>query len=236
CGQRSGSANSARGCAGRRGTARERGGDVSGVRLPEDVGSAHFTRGGWPGWCVRCARKSRFHEVTSFACGEIKALGEFLWAGARWAARLWRMRNRILAVSLALVCPVVLAQVPSVADRVAQQNSLFEEYYQAGLKNSPERATSLGDYRYNNLLSQHSLKAIADEHAQADEFLARLEKISTEGMSDQDLLSHELMERQLKQADVNYSLKNYEMAINQQNGVHTSLADMPLSVPLDSVQ
>ena len=146
------------------------------------------------------------------------------------------MRNRILAVSLALVCPVVLAQVPSVADRVAQQNSLFEEYYQAGLKNSPERATSLGDYRYNNLLSQHSLKAIADEHAQADEFLARLEKISTEGMSDQDLLSHELMERQLKQADVNYSLKNYEMAINQQNGVHTSLADMPLSVPLDSVQ
>ena len=51
------------------------------------------------------------------------------------------------------------------ADRVAQQNALFEEYYQAGLKNSPERATSLGDYRYNNLLSQHSLKAIADEHA-----------------------------------------------------------------------
>ena len=119
---------------------------------------------------------------------------------------------------------------------MAQQNALFEEYYQAGLKNSPERATSLGDYRYNNLLSQHSLKSIADEHAEADAFLARLEKISTEGMSEQDLLSHELMERQIKQADVNYSLKNYEMAINQQNGIHTSLADLPLSVPLDSVQ
>jgi uncharacterized protein (DUF885 family) len=146
------------------------------------------------------------------------------------------MRNLLFGVCLALVCPVVVAQAPSVGDRVAQQNALFEEYYQAGLKNSPERATSLGDYRYNNLLSQHSLKSIADEHAEADAFLARLEKISTEGMSEQDLLSHELMERQLKQADVNYSLKNYEMAINQQNGVHTSLADLPLSVPLDSVQ
>ena len=146
------------------------------------------------------------------------------------------MRNFLFGVALLIVCPVVLAQVPSLGDRVAQQNGLFEEYYQAVLKNSPERATSLGDYRYNNLLSQHSLKAIADEHAEADAFLARLEKISTEGMSDQDLLSHELMQRQLQQADVNYSLKNYEMAINQQNGIHTSLADLPLSVPLDSVQ
>jgi uncharacterized protein (DUF885 family) len=146
------------------------------------------------------------------------------------------MRNFFFGISLALVCPVVLAQVPSVADRVAQQNALFEEYYQAGLKRSPERATSLGDYRYNNLLAEYSLKAIAEQHAEADGFLARLETISTDGMSEQELLSHELMERQLKQADVNYELKNYEMAINQQNGVHTGLADLPLSVPLDSVQ
>jgi uncharacterized protein (DUF885 family) len=146
------------------------------------------------------------------------------------------MRNLLFGVSLALVCPALLGQAPSVADHVAQQSALFEEYYQAGLKRSPERATSLGDYRYNNVLAQHSLKAIAEEHEEQDAFLARLEKISTDGMGDQDLLSHELMERQLKQADVNYELKNYEMPINQQNGVHTSLADLPLSVPLDSVQ
>lgn len=146
------------------------------------------------------------------------------------------MQKVLFGISLAIVCSAAMAQAPSVADRIAQQNALFEEYYQAGLKNSPERATSLGDYRYNNLLSQHSLKSIADEHVEADAFLARLEKISTDGMGDQDLLSHELLERQLKQADTNYSLRNYEMPINQQNGIHTSLADLPLSVPLDSVQ
>jgi uncharacterized protein (DUF885 family) len=35
---------------------------------------------------------------------------------------------------------------------------------------------------------------------------------------------------------VNYSLKNYEMPLSQQRGVHTGLADLPLSVPFDSVQ
>ena len=49
-------------------------------------------------------------------------------------------------------------------------------------------------------------------------------------------MSHELLERQLVRADVSYELKDYEMPINQQGGIHTSLADLPLSVPLDSVQ
>ncbi len=123
-----------------------------------------------------------------------------------------------------------------VSDRVAQQNALFEEFYQTGLKNSPERATSFGDYRYNALLDQYSLAEIARQHAEANDFLKRLQAIPTDGMSDKDLLSHRIMERQIQREDVNYSLKNYEMPVNQQNGVHTRLADLPLRVPLDSAQ
>jgi uncharacterized protein (DUF885 family) len=40
----------------------------------------------------------------------------------------------------------------------------------------------------------------------------------------------------LEQRVADFDLKEYEMPINQQNGVHTSLADLPLSVPLDSVK
>jgi len=143
------------------------------------------------------------------------------------------------ALLVAALSPLAFAQtapVTPVADRVAAQNALFEEYYQLGLKNNPERATSIGDYRYNALLGDASMAAIARQHAEADAFLARLRAIPTTGMSDSDLLSHELLERQFQQGDVNYALKNYEMQINQQNGVHTSLADLPLSVPFDSVQ
>lgn len=122
------------------------------------------------------------------------------------------------------------------AARVAKQNALFEEYFETGLKNAPERATSVGDYRYNALLSDASLAAIRRQHAENDTFLKRLRAISTDGMPETDRLSHEILERQLVRADVNYELKNYEMPINQQNGVHTGLADLPLSVPFDSVK
>ena len=125
--------------------------------------------------------------------------------------------------------------MPSVADRVAKQNALFEEFYQTGLKNFPERATSYGDYRYNSQLGQYSLAEIARQHAEADDFLARLKAIPTDGMSDTDLLSHRIMQHQLEREDVNYALKNYEMPINQQAGVHTRLADLPNAVPFDSV-
>jgi uncharacterized protein (DUF885 family) len=145
------------------------------------------------------------------------------------------MRYIIFGVVLALASSA-FAQTPSVADRMAKQNALFDEFYETGLKNSPERATSYGDYRYNALLGQYSLEEIAREHAEADDFLKRLQAIPTDGMSDKDLLSHQVMERQLQREDVNFKLKNYEMPVNQQNGVHTRLADLPLSVPLDSVQ
>jgi len=145
------------------------------------------------------------------------------------------MRRIFCRFVLALACPA-FAQMASVPDRVAQQNALFEEFYQAGLKNSPERATSFGDYRYNALLSQYSLAELSRQHAEADEFLKRLQAIPTDGMSDKDLLSHQIMQRQLEREDVNYSLKNHEMPVNQQNGVHTRLADLPLSVPFDSAQ
>jgi uncharacterized protein (DUF885 family) len=141
----------------------------------------------------------------------------------------------VLGLVLASAWPA-FAEPASVVDRVARQNMLFEEFYQTGLKNSPERATSYGDYRYNALLGQYSLAEIARQHAESDDFLARLKAIPTDGMSDKDLLSHRVLENQLEREDVNYSLKNYEMPVNQQNGVHTRLADLPLSVPFDSVQ
>src|SRR3954453_17117660 len=146
------------------------------------------------------------------------------------------MRNLACLLLAASVCSSAHAQDTPVADRVAKQNALFEEFYETGLKNSPERATSYGDYRYNALLGQYSLEQIAREHSQNDDFLKRLQAIPTDGMGDKDLLSHRVMERQLQREDVNYKLKNYEMPVNQQNGVHTRLADLPLSVPLDSVQ
>jgi uncharacterized protein (DUF885 family) len=123
-----------------------------------------------------------------------------------------------------------------VADRVAEQNALFDEQYESDLRNNPERATSFGDYRYNDKLPEVSLAAIAQREKTNEDFLAKLAAISTTGFSDQDQLSHDLLIRVLEQRITDFKLKEYEMPINQQNGIHTGLADLPLSVPFDSVK
>jgi uncharacterized protein (DUF885 family) len=124
----------------------------------------------------------------------------------------------------------------SVSDRLAAQNALFEEQYESDLRNFPTRATAYGDYRYNDKLGDYSLAAIAERNQTDHGFLSRLNAIGTNGFSDQDQLSHDLLVRVLEQRIADFNLKEYEMPVNQFNGVHTGFADLPLSVPLDSVK
>jgi len=147
------------------------------------------------------------------------------------------MRLHQTLFSLVAIAGSVFAQnLKPVADRLAAQNALFEEQYESDLRNQPERATAFGDYRYNDKLAQYSLDAIAQRHRTDEAFLIRLEAIPSAGFSDQDQLSHDLLVRVLQQRIADFDLKEYEMPVNQQNGIHTNLADLPLSVPLDSVK
>jgi uncharacterized protein (DUF885 family) len=126
--------------------------------------------------------------------------------------------------------------VKPLPERLAAQNALFDEQYESDLREFPERATVFGDYRYNDRLNEHSLEAVMRRHETDETFLKRLEAIPTTDFSDQDQLSHDLMIRILKQRIADFDLKEYEMPVNQFNGVHTSLADLPLGMPLDSVK
>jgi uncharacterized protein (DUF885 family) len=146
------------------------------------------------------------------------------------------MRGSITLLLL-LAAVSAFAQSPKpLAERLATQNALFDEQYETDLRNFPERATSFGDYRYNDRLAEYSLDAIQKRHETDAVFLKRLEAIPTTDFSDQDQLSHDLMIRVLGQRIADFGLKEYEMPINQQSGIHTNLADLPLAVPFDSVK
>jgi uncharacterized protein (DUF885 family) len=144
--------------------------------------------------------------------------------------------QKILVFSLVLAGSVFPQNLKPIADRLAAQNVLFEEQYEADLRNFPERATAYGDYRYNDKFADYSLAGIVQRNETNAAFLRRLQAIATTGFSDQDQLSHDLLVRVLQQRIADFDLKEYEMPINQQNGIHTSLADLPLSVPFDSVK
>ena len=153
-----------------------------------------------------------------------------------------RIHKYLYLAALALLAAVVASislpgQTPATAaDRVAAQNAIFEDQYQSDLRYSPERATAFGDYRYNDKLAERSLAALADRDKTNRDFLAKISAIPTTGMSEQDQLSHDLLVRVLELRNTNYDLKEFEMPVDQMNGIHTDLADLPLAVPLDSVK
>ena len=124
----------------------------------------------------------------------------------------------------------------SVAARLADQNALFKEQYDDDLSTSPESETARGDYRDNAILDDYSLAASTKQNVVDRAYRARLEAISTEGFPEQDRLSHDLLLHVLDNRIAEYDLKDYEMPISQMQGIHNSLADLPNSVPLDTVK
>jgi uncharacterized protein (DUF885 family) len=140
-------------------------------------------------------------------------------------------------VLIATTAPdAVRAKAVSVASRLEQQNVLFDEQFESDLKSHPERATAYGDYRFNDRLNDYSLAEVERQHQRNEEFLARLKAISTSGFPEQDVLSHQVMQRLLERRIADYGFKEYEMPVNQMEGPQVELADLPLAVPLDSVK
>ena len=148
------------------------------------------------------------------------------------------MKKQTLWVSLwagtAFWSGAVLAA--SVQERLAEQNSLFDEIYETDLKNHPEVATAYGDYRYNDQLNDYSLAGAASEHQRELDFLAHLKRIPVAGFTEQDVLSHQVMQRVLEQLIANFDFKEYEMPVNQMDGPQVRMADLPLAVPFDTVK
>ncbi len=153
------------------------------------------------------------------------------------------MRPNLLAaavLTLAAMSPFISAQAPaSVASRIAAQNALFDDAWQANLKINPIQATAAGDYRYNDRLPDYSLAAPAARHQRDLSDLARIKAIDPTGFPEQDLISHDLFLRQIQERIQDYDLKEFEMPLSASGGgggVHVNLADLPLSMPFDSVR
>jgi hypothetical protein len=72
-----------------------------------------------------------------------------------------RLSLAILLIASAIATSAMAAETAPLAARLAAQNALFEEEFQAELKAHPERATAYGDYRYNDQLDDDSLAALA---------------------------------------------------------------------------
>ncbi|HEY2324088.1 MAG TPA: DUF885 domain-containing protein [Thermoanaerobaculia bacterium] len=146
-----------------------------------------------------------------------------------------RIRS-FLSITLILTASAAFAAESSVADRLAKQNALFAESWETNLKLNPTQATAVGDYRYNDKLGDYSLASVVKRQEINNDFLKRIKAIDTAGFSEEDRTSHDLFEKNLQENADDWDLKNYEMPVTAQGGLHTALADLPNSMPFDSVK
>lgn len=115
-------------------------------------------------------------------------------------------------------------------------NKLLAEEWESELKESPEMATMIGDYRYNDKLSDASIQHIRENAEKSRQWLARFEAIDTAGFPEQERLNQALMVRNLREGLEGYQLKTWEMPVSQMSGVHLDIAQFVPLIPFTTTK
>jgi len=136
---------------------------------------------------------------------------------------------RILLAFLALassLLPVSLSAQTAPPASVEQNrkalNAIFQDYWEDTLKHDPEFASVLGDKRYNDQISDNSVKAVNQALAREEDFLMRLAAIDPAGLSDQEKTSRDLLLRKFTEDQEAAEFKEWEMPLNQMDGIYTT--------------
>ncbi len=142
-----------------------------------------------------------------------------------------------LVIILLFSMPNLRASEPqNLETRRAQFKQLLADEWEYELRESPEEATAIGDYRYNDRWSDASLTHVQEQKKDIQQWLARFEALDVAGFPEQERLSHTLMVRNLKQQIEGIDLKTFEMPIDQLNGVHLQAAQFVVLIPFDSTR
>ncbi len=124
----------------------------------------------------------------------------------------------------------------TVEERSKALASLLDDIWQDRLKHSPEYASFLGDKRYNDQWSDYSVKEVNASLERGREFLDRLGAIDVTGLKPQEILSHDLMIRDLTDNQEAAGFKEWEMPVNQFSGFHTDMVQLVSSLSFDTVK
>jgi uncharacterized protein (DUF885 family) len=135
--------------------------------------------------------------------------------------KLHRPSTLLLAVLISIA--PASAQTPSLETNRKALNDLFTQIWEDELSHAPEFASIIGDKRWNDQLSDYSVEAYNQQLARGRDYLRRLGEIDTTGLSDQEVVSKDLMVRDLIQDQQGSAFKPWEMPVNQFNGLHSEL-------------
>lgn len=140
-----------------------------------------------------------------------------------------------------LACLIAATAVPAQAAEAPTGpakafDALVAERWAYQLKESPELATTIGDYRYNDRWTDYSLAHVAVDGKATAAFLQRFEAVDVTKLDEQRRLSQAMAVRELKDRLDAIRLKNHEMPLDQLGGVQLQLPGFVPTIPFDSTQ
>ncbi len=121
-------------------------------------------------------------------------------------------------------------------DRTKALHALFHDYWEENLKRQPEFASTIGDKRYNDKISDYSVSAINDWLAVEQDFLMKLASIDPVALSDQDKISREILIRRLTDDQEAAEFKAWEMPINQMGGIYATYPQLVAQLSFTSAK
>ncbi len=107
-------------------------------------------------------------------------------------------------------------------DATKQLYSLIDAEWERGLVNSPERASYLGDLRWNDKWDDDSLDAIERRQAETIRVLGEIKKIDRSKLSVPDQLNYDLFQKQYERRIESHRFKEFLLPINQRGGIQTA--------------
>jgi uncharacterized protein (DUF885 family) len=127
------------------------------------------------------------------------------------------------------------ASTQSASPQSSELAKFFADYFEERLKDEPEFATNVGRHEYDNRWSDLSKQGRERHHQHLEQRLQRLEKFPTPGLSDQDLLSVNLLHYDLSTQLDAFDLEMYLLRVGQMFGSHNRVYQVIDRMPYRTV-
>jgi uncharacterized protein (DUF885 family) len=149
----------------------------------------------------------------------------------------------VFAAALVLQKPVAMrAQAPtaaaggSVDANRKELNQIFKDYWEDNLKHNPEFASTLGDKRYNDQISDYSVNAYNEGLEREQTLMMRLGAVDVAGLTDQEKISRDLLLREFAEDQEAANFKEWEMPVTQRGGIYTTYPQIVAELSFTTVK
>jgi uncharacterized protein (DUF885 family) len=155
---------------------------------------------------------------------------------SRFAVTLTASLAVAIAPTLSAQITAANAKAVTLEDRRKALNDIFRDYWEDVLQHNPEFASTIGDTRFNDKVSDYSVKAYNESLARGLNFIMRISAIDPNGLSDQELLSRDLLLRTLTDDQEASDFKEWEMPVNQMDGIYDEYPQLATQLSFKTVK